>query len=97
MPFEKGNKYGNRNGRPKGATNKSSNKIRDAYTKLLEENIDVIKEDIEKLKPAERVRFFLDLSKYIIPTLKATEHDISDDLKDVFNMPVTKFFNVETE
>ena len=47
MKFEKGNKLGK--GRPKGSANKSSDKIRDAFALLLEDNLEQIKKDFEEL------------------------------------------------
>ena len=71
MPFEKGHKKAT--GRPKGSTNKSSAKIRDAFAKLLEDNLEQITQDFSELDPEKRVKLFLDMSKYIIPQLKSTE------------------------
>ena len=81
MPFEKG-KSGNENGRPKGSANKNTTVIRDAFSELLKGNLDIIKEDFKQLEPKERIKLFLDMSKYIIPTLKATELDLGDKLID---------------
>lgn len=72
--FTKGNK-----GKPKGSLNKSSEKIRLAFAQLLEDNLDTLIEDISKLEPKDRARFFLDLSKYIVPTLKASEISFGGD------------------
>jgi hypothetical protein len=80
MPFEKGkDKTG---GRTKGISNKSTSRIREAYTNLLEGNLEQLKKDFAELEPEKRIKLFLDMSKYIIPTLKATELDLGDDLKD---------------
>ena len=72
MPFEKG-QSGNENGRPKGSSNKSTAKVRKAYTKLLEDNLEQLKNDFKELEPKDRIKLFLDLSKYVIPQLKQTE------------------------
>jgi hypothetical protein len=71
MPFEQG--HNKSKGRPKGSSNKSTTKIREAYTKLLEGALDQLKEDFKELDPKDRIKLYLDLSKYVIPTLKQTE------------------------
>ena len=96
MPFEKGHS-GNENGRPKGSSNKATSKVRDAYTKLLEDNLDQLKDDFKELEPKERIKLFLDMTKYIIPQLKASELKLDDDTIDRFNMPIAKFFGIESE
>lgn len=71
MPYQKG-QSGNISGRPVGATNKSTNKLRDWITEFLEENKDRIKEDWLLLEPKDRIVLFEKLLKYSLPTLQAT-------------------------
>ena len=85
--FTQGNK-----GKPKGALNKSSEKIRLAYAQLLEDNLETLIEDVQSLEPKERARFMLDLSKYIIPTLKATEMTLGSDSDKI---PVITFTSAD--
>ena len=96
MPFVKG-QSGNENGRPKGSANKNTSKVRDAYTELLEDNLQQLKEDFKDLDPKDRIKLFLEMTKYIIPQLKASELKLDDDTIDRFNMPISKFFGIETE
>jgi hypothetical protein len=63
----------NRNGRPKGKTNQVSERVKDAFSLLLEDNIKTLQADFDKLRPNDRIRFIIDLAGYIIPKLKATE------------------------
>ena len=72
MPFKKG-ESGNKDGRPKGVANKSTSKVRDAFALLLEDNLPKLRQDLESLKPDQRVRLLLDLAKYVVPQLKSTE------------------------
>ena len=74
MPFEKGTS-GNETGRPKGSSNKATSKVRDAYTQLLENNLEQLKDDFKDLDPKDRIKLFLDLSKYVIPQLKQVEQN----------------------
>lgn len=92
MPFEKG--HNKATGRPKGSANKSTSQIREAYTNLLNDNLDQLKEDFKELEPKERIKLFLDMSKYIVPTLKATEMEIGDKTLSKFNKPLAEFFGV---
>ena len=72
MPFKKG-ESGNKDGRPKGVANKSTSKVREAFALLLEDNLPKLRQDLESLKPDQRVRLLLDLAKYVVPQLKSTE------------------------
>lgn len=71
MPFEKGHKKVG--GRQQGSKNKSTTKVREAFTNLLEDNLDQLREDFKELEPKDRIRLFMELSKYVIPQLKSTE------------------------
>lgn len=82
MKDEKGRFTKGNEGRPKGSANKNTTVIRDAFSELLKGNLEQIQEDFKELEPRERIKLFLDMSKYIIPTLKATELDLGDNFKD---------------
>lgn len=66
-------KSGNPAGRPKGSANKASGQLRETIAGFLDENFAKIKEDFDKLKPAERVRFYCDLLQYGVPKLQAIQ------------------------
>jgi hypothetical protein len=72
MPFEKGIS-GNREGRPKGAMNKTSLQLREAITDFLENNFERVVKDFEELKPRDRVKFYCDLLQYSLPRLQAVQ------------------------
>lgn len=91
MPFEEG--HNKATGRPKGSSNKATSKVRDAYTKLLEDNLEQLKDDFKELDPKDRIKLFLDLSKYVVPQLKQTEL-IGDPDKPI-NIPVINFTKSE--
>ena len=65
-----GKKYG---GREKGTPNKITIEIREKFTLLVDNNIDRLQEDIDKLAPKDRIKILIELSKFVLPTLKATE------------------------
>ncbi len=73
----KGMKLG---GRTKGTPNKTTQKIKDAYSKLLKDNLETLQDDLSKLEPKDRLNFMLNLSEYILPKLARieAEHEIKD-------------------
>ena len=78
MRFEVGNKMGK--GRPKGATNKSTETVKKAVAKLLESNIDAVQTDLDQMQPRDRVNALLQFLKFHIPIQKAVEvADVSED------------------
>tara|TARA_R110000803_G_scaffold131141_6_gene198439 strand:- start:9741 stop:10040 length:300 start_codon:yes stop_codon:yes gene_type:complete len=92
--FEKGkDKTG---GRTKGSANKATTKVRDSFANLLEDNLDQIKEDFTKLEPKDRIKLFLDLSKYVIPQLKQSDVKLEGSL-DINDFDISKLYDRETK
>ena len=90
MPkFEKGNTLG---GRKKGSANKSTTLVRDSFASLLEGNLDQIKDDFAELEPKDRIKLFLDLSKYVIPQLKQSEVKLEGSL-DINDFDISKLYD----
>ena len=81
MPFTKGDKNINRSGRKSGSTNKTTTEIRKKYLELIENNFEQLETDLKSLKASERVKAIIELSKFILPTLKATEVDLTTSNK----------------
>ena len=81
MPFIKNDKNINRSGRKNGSTNKTTHEIRTKYLELIENNFDQLETDLQTLKASERVKAIIELSKFILPTLKATEMSLSNETK----------------
>lgn len=79
MPFKKNDKNINRAGRKRGQLNKASNEVREKYLELIENNFEQLEKDIKALRSAERVRAIIELSKFILPTLKATEMNFTNE------------------
>lgn len=71
MPFRENNKISK--GRPKGAVNKTTTEIREYYQKLVSDNLEQLDRDLKKLEPLQRLKMIIELSKFIVPILKATE------------------------
>ena len=70
MPF-KGVR--NNEGRPKGSKNKATAEVREAFKKLVEDNLDKLQHDLTELEPKDRINAILALSKFILPQLRAME------------------------
>ena len=57
-----------------GTTKKETTEIRQKFKVILDSNIEQINTDLKAIEdPAQRIRLLLDLAKFVIPTLKATE------------------------
>ena len=67
--FMKGN-----SGKPKGATSKQNKEIRERFKMLLDNNLDQIEDDLQKLNSKDRIDAILNLAGYVVPKLKAVEH-----------------------
>ena len=81
MPFTKGDKNINRSGRKSGSTNKTTTEIRKKYLELIEKNFEQLETDLRTLKANERIKAIIELSKFVLPTLKATEMSLSNETK----------------
>lgn len=88
MPFEEG-VSGNPNGRPEGAINKSSIRIKEAFQQLLEGSLKTLEKDLKALEPKDRLNFIKDLSEYILPKLARIDSNINANItteKQVFKI-----------
>ncbi len=78
MAFEKG-VSGNPDGRPKGATNKTTAQLRELVTGFLEDNFEQVKKDFSLLSPKSRVKLYCDLLQYGLPKLQAVQIETEFD------------------
>ena len=82
MANKTGIKFG---GRSKGTPNKTTAEIRNEFQLLISNNIEVLQQDIEPLEPKERIKTIIELSKFVLPTLKAIEvTELTTDSKPTF-------------
>lgn len=59
-------------GRSKGTPNKTTAQIRNEFQILISNNIEVLQNDIEALEPLQRIKTIIELSKFVLPSLKPT-------------------------
>ena len=78
MPFTKGDENINRKGRTSGSKGVTT-EIRNKYLQLIENNFEQLEQDLQTLKASERVKAIIELSKFILPTLKATEMSLNNE------------------
>ena len=70
----------NDNGRPVGSKNKSTILVKNTIASILDDNVELFKEKLLQLNDKDFVRAYMDLTKYVIPTMKAVEvNDVTED------------------
>ena len=79
-------------GRTKGTPNKATAELRERFSSLLESNFDTIQSDLNNLEPKDRIKTILEISKFVIPTLKSVENtiDFDEDLRFDFTPETIK-------
>ena len=78
---ENASTYGKKSSR-RGKPNKINFEIKDAFKNILNDNIDVLKNDIASMDSVARVNALLSMAKYILPTLKSVEANIEQTNED---------------
>jgi hypothetical protein len=95
MPFKEGNNMGR--GRPKGASNKSTETIRRSVSMLLENNIDTVQSDLDEMQPRDRVNALLQFMKFVVPTQKAIEIDTKVSEEELNEAYIQRLMEVPEE
>ena len=95
MPFKEGNNMGR--GRPKGASNKSTETIKRSISMLLENNINTVQSDLDEMQPRDRVNALLQFMKFVIPTQKAIELDNRESDKEKNEAYIKKLMDIPEE
>ena len=93
MPFTPGDPNIWRNGRPKGAANRITSEMREAFAQLLEGNLDHYEEWIARIaetNPEKAMDLAMRISERFIPTLARTEMTGKDGT-DLFKNVKFKF------
>ena len=75
-------------GRKAGTPNKATKDIRDAFSLLIENNIDTLQEDLNGLEPKQRVKLLLDMAQFVVPKLRNV--DLKTDEKEIVTIDFNK-------
>jgi hypothetical protein len=85
MAFKKGNDWkGNKFGRPKGASNRSSEMQKLNIQRLINEGLDYMKEDYHRIReedPAKALNLLIKLLEYSVPKLKSVDMKVEGEIK----------------
>lgn len=73
-------------GRVAGTPNKDVQGIRNAFQLLVEDNLSQLQEDLDSLKPIDRMTMIKEFAKFCIPTLKAV--DFQGEIKTTQRQPI---------
>lgn len=60
-------------GRTKGTPNQTTAEIRQYFQNLVSDNLEQLNDDLKSLEPLQRLKMIIELSKFVVPTLRATE------------------------
>lgn len=74
----------NEKGRKKGSVNKTTALSRQIFNDILSENIHTIQNDLDSLKPLDRLKIILELSQFCVPKLRSVEmSDLTNQFKPI--------------
>ena len=62
-----------------GVQNRATSEVRKAFQLLVETNLPQMQSDLDSLEPKDRLKFMLDLSRFILPQLQSIS---IDDLRE---------------
>lgn len=63
----------------KGVPNRTTQQVRKAFQLLVENNLPKMQKDLDELEPKDRIKFMLDMAKFILPQLQSIS---IDDLRE---------------
>jgi hypothetical protein len=74
------------NGRVKGQLNKTTTDVKKIYSQILENNIENIQSDLDKLEPLNRIKILIQLSEFIVPKMRSI--DVVADVSTINIQPL---------
>lgn len=60
-------------GTTKRMVNKTTSQIREQFQNLVSDNLEQLNSDLKSLEPLQRLKIVIEIAKFVIPILKATE------------------------
>ncbi len=69
----------------KGVPNRTTQQVRKAFQLLIDDNLEQMQSDLDALTPRDRLRFIIDLSKFILPQLQGVSIEYLRE-KDEFRL-----------
>jgi hypothetical protein len=81
MRDDKGRFAEGNTGRKAGSLNRATKDIRDAFSLLIQNNIDTLQKDLDSLEPKERVKLLLDMAQFVVPKLRSI--DLQTDEEEI--------------
>tara|TARA_R110000803_G_C11866379_1_gene307856 strand:+ start:448 stop:768 length:321 start_codon:yes stop_codon:yes gene_type:complete len=86
MGFKKGQQWnGNKFGRPKGSSNRSSEMQKVNIQRMINEGLDFMKEDYHRIRkddPAKAISLLVKLMEYSIPKLKSVDMKVDAEVNN---------------
>ena len=95
MPFKPGHNLSK--GRPKGSYNMSTEIVKKNVALLLENNIQLVQQDLDRMQPRDRVNALLQFMKFLIPTQKAIEVDNRISQEEMNENYINKLMGIPEE
>ena len=74
----------NTKGRTPGAAGVVTQEVKKAFSKLIENNLDQLQNDLDQLEPLHRIKIIIQLSEFIIPKMKSIE--VAAEIESVSNV-----------
>lgn len=90
MPFDKNPDTINRNGRPTGKGNRTTDELRQSVKQLIDANMPRLQSDLNELEPMQRLQVLTGLLRFVLPQLKQIEVEQTQGYRTqplIINMP----------
>lgn len=88
MAFTKGNTHGK--GRIKGSKNRNTVEIRQFFQDFVNRHLEELNEAFSELEAREKFKFIIEMTKFVIPSLRSVSGTIDDLTEEQFNELVTR-------
>jgi hypothetical protein len=82
-------------GRIKGTPNRNTTEIREQFQRLINDNLEQMNNDLKALEPKDRIKAIIDLSKFVLPTLKAIDYTDNNTDKERISPVIIQFIDTD--